>query len=1129
MSGTPPGTGAQPGGLLSYFARHRTVANLLMALMLGAGLLAWPNMRAQYLPDVVIDGITVGVQWDGAGAEAVDAGIVQVLGPALQAVAGVTETSARSSEGSARIDLEFTPGTNMDRAAENVQQAIDSAGNLPDDAEEPTLRRGGWTDRVTDVVITGPVGVDQLGRFADEMVVQLFQAGVTQATVRGIAAPGILVEVPSQALIANDIGLSDIADRIAAETTGSAVGDVSGAARIRTGAETRSREAIAAIPLRSDPDGATLTVGDVARIIVLGPDRSRAYYVGDDPAVMIGVVRGADGDAIGLQDSVERVAASLQPTLPAGTRIDLINARAEEITGRLNLLFKNGVQGLALVVVLLFLFLNARTALWVAAGIPTAMLAAVALMYAAGITINMISLFALILTLGLVVDDAIVVGEHADYRARHLGEPSVVAAERAAQRMFSPVLAASLTTCIAFLGLVVVGGQFGSLISDIPFTVIVVLAASLVECFLILPRHLSHGLGGSQAWYDAPSRIMNRGFDAFTRAVFRPLIALVVRARYVVLAGALLLLSSQIALVVRGDVRWVFFANPEQGEVTGNVAMLPGATRDDTRAMMAEMQRATAALSARLADADGGRNPVAHVVAEIGGNAGRGIAGADDKDPDLLGSISIGLVDTDDRSVTAAAFVSALQDEVVQHPMAETVSFRSYGAGPGGDGLDIQLSGADALTLKAAAEALKTDLSRYPEVTALEDSLPYDREELVLTLTPQGAALGLSIDALGADLRARLGGIEAASFPDGVRSVTVRVELPAGEVAADFLDATQIRTPDGAFVPLGDVVQVEARSGFGTVRRENGVPLISVTGNLSDDDPDRAAQIQSEIDTRILPAIGARYGIQTVQAGLSAQADAFLSDAATALILVLGGIYASLAWIFSSWSRPLVVMAVIPFGLVGAIWGHHVWDIPLSLFTVVGLIGMTGVIINDSIVLVTTIDEQAATRGLVPAIIDGSASRLRPVLLTTLTTVLGLGPLLYERASQAAFLKPTVVTLVYGLGFGLVLVLLVVPATMAVQADLARQMRSARRALMSRRAALRGPAVLGAALAVALFAGTVAPVLVTGSAWDPASAVLPLLAAGTGAAMAVFVAGLAVALLAIYAASALVLVVRHRA
>ena len=1112
---------AGAGGLLSYFTRHRTAANLLLVLMIAAGILAIPNMRAQFFPDVVVDDLTVTVAWDGAGAEDVDSAIVQVLEPVLLAVEGVTESSSRSTEGSARIRLEFEPGYDIDRAAEDVQLALDGASSLPEDAEDPNVRRGGWSDRVTDVVIAGPVAVDQLARFADEMANRLFAEGVTSVQIQGVAAPSTIVEVRSLSLVEFDVSIADIATRIAEEADANPAGDVSGSARLRTGVAKRSAEEIGAIVLRSNPDGSKLTISDVAQIRVEGTDRERAYYVGDNPAIKMRVNRSAQGDAIGLQRSVEEVAERLSATLPAGVTISLTNARAEQITGRLDILLENGLTGLLLVVALLFLFLNARTAFWVAAGIPVAMLAAIALMYVAGITINMISLFALIITLGIVVDDAIVVGEHADFRVRKLKEHPVVASENAARRMFSPVFSATLTTIIAFFGLTVIGGRFGETIADIPFTVIVVLAASLIECFLILPNHMSHAIAHSakEHWYDMPSRVVNRGFEWVRDTLFRPLMAGVIAARYPVFALALVALASQVALFIRGDVSWRFFNSPEQSEVTGNFAMLPGATRSDTIEMMREMQRATQMVADQF-EAEHGVNPLKFVSAEIGGNSGRAISGTESKDADQLGAITIELIDADSRPYTSFAFVSALQDSIVQHPMAETVSFRSWGSGPGGDSLDVQMFGADSDTLKAAAEALKTELAVYPEISGLEDTLAYDKEELILELTPQGQALGLSIDSLGRVLRNRLGGIEAATYPDGSRSATIRVELPEEELSADFLDRTQIRTPDGIYVPLADVVTTQSRTGFSTVRRENGLQLISVIGDLDDDDAARASEIKQIINDDILPRIQSNFGVETQLSGLSEQENRFLSDALNGLILVLLGIYLTLSWIFSSWTRPLVVMAIIPFGLVGTIYGHALWEIPMSMFTVVGLIGMVGIIINDSIVLVTTVDEYAQDRGLVPAIIDGAADRLRPVMLTTLTTVLGLAPLLYEGSTQAEFLKPTVITLVYGLSFGLVLVLLVVPSLMAMQADVHRQIQSARRALRGRSMAMALPAGLGAVAGLALFAATVLPVVLTGAPWTPMAALFPMLAGGLGAAIGLFLTGVALLLLVIYVVAA---------
>ena len=1122
------------GGILSYFTRHATAANLLLVVLILAGVVSFPRMRAQFFPDVIVDNVTVSVDWEGAGAEDVDAAIVQVLEPAMLSVEGVKQTNSRSVEGRARITLDFEPGWDMGRAAEDVQAAVDAVTTMPEDAEDAVVQRGRWRDRVTDVVITGPVGIDQIARFADEFVARLYTEGVTRTTIRGLAERETVVEVSSVDLITHDISIAQIADVIKEEVNADPAGDVTGAsARVRTGVEKRAPDQIERIVLRSNPDGTKLTIGDVARVRVEGVSRNRSYFVGENQAISIRVDRSDKGDAIGIQETVEDVAARMQGTLPEGVEIQLIRTRAEAITGRLNILLDNGATGLVLVVGLLFLFLNARTAIWVAAGIPTAMLAAIALMYVAGLTINMMSLFALIITLGIVVDDAIVVGEHADARARRLNEPPLVAAENAARRMAMPVFSSTLTTIIAFFGLTVIGGHFGSLIADIPFTVIVVLAASLVECFLILPNHMAHALKhtAKEHWYDIPSRVVNRGFRWFREVIFRRLVKLVIMARYPVIAGVILVLASQAVLFIGGDVKWRFFNAPERGSVTGNFAMLPSATRADTLEMMREMQRATEELG-REYEERFGRNPLDYVIAEIGGNSGRPIPGSDTMDADLLGGIAIELIDADLRPYSSFAFVGELQDRVARHPLVETVSFRGWRSGPGGDALDVQFYGADSDTLKAASEALKTALAEFPEVSAVEDSLNYDKEELILELTPQGRALGFSIDALGRVLRHRLNGLEAATYPDGPRSARIRVELPEGELTADFLESSLMRAPQGSYVPLADLVTVQSRTGFSTVRRENGVRQIKVTGDISEDDPARAEFIMTQLQEDILPRIASEQQVEWQLAGLAEQEDSFLSDARTGLILVLTGIYLVLAWVFSSWTRPVVVMAIIPFGLVGTIFGHWYHEVPLSMFTVIGLIGMTGIIINDSIVLVTTIDDYARDRGLIPSIIDGAADRLRPVFLTTATTVLGLAPLLFERSQQAQFLKPTVITLVYGLGFGMVLVLIVVPALIAIQSDVARQVAALRRAARATRASGLRAVVAGAFLAMAgWLVVTVGWMVWQGQLHPALIEALPVVSQVTGMAMTVglFIAGaLAITIFSFLVGAIGLLLVRRR-
>ncbi|MEY8118774.1 efflux RND transporter permease subunit [Falsihalocynthiibacter sp. BN13B15] len=1116
-------------GVLSYFTRHATAANLLLVVMIALGLAAAPRMRAQFFPDIVIDNVSVSVRWEGAGSEDVDSAIIQLLEPVLLSVEGVETSTSTSREGSASVSLDFEDDWDMARATDDVQSAVNTISNLPEGADDPVVRRGAWRDRVTDVVLTGPVDAEQLGRLADEFVARLFAEGVTRASIRGLSAPETIVEVTATSLIQNDLSMAQIASVIAAEAAADPAGDVEGAnIRVRTGVAKKSIDEISSVVIESKSDGTQLTVGDVATITTYGVDHDRAYFVGDNPAIVVRVDRSAQGDAIGIQKQVEKVAAEMRTVVPQGVSVSLINTRAEAITGRLNLLLENGLMGLALVVTLLFLFLNARTAIWVAAGIPVAMLAAVAIMYAGGLTFNMISLFALIITLGIVVDDAIVVGEHADFRARRLGESPVEAAENAARRMAPPVFSATITTVIAFFGLVAIGGRFGSLIADIPFTVIAVLIASLVECFLILPNHLSHALAhsGKNHWYDAPSRVVNRGFGDVRDNFFRPMMRLVVRLRYPVFAAGILLLASQAAVFIRGDVQWRFFNAPELSTITGNFAMVDGATRDDTKVMMREMQRAVEVLGTRY-EVEHGTNPVAYSLAEIGGNAGRGFSGVESKDSSLLGAISVELIDADLRPYSSFTFLADLQDEMVQTPRTELVSFRGGRSGPGGDALDVQFYGASAVTLKEAAEALKTALISFPEVSALEDTLSYDKEELILELTPQGQSLGFAIDDLGRILRDRLNGIEAATYPDGPRSAIIRVELPKGELGADFLEQSYLRAESGSYVPLGDIVTVKRQTGFSTVRRENGLRVVTVTGDISDDDPARAVAISAQLRDEILPQIESDFGVGWNQSGLDEQGRDFLNDAFLGLILCLTGIYLVLAWVFSSWTRPIVVMAIIPFGLVGTIYGHAVWDVPLSMFSVVGLIGMTGIVINDSIVLITTIDEYAEERGLFPAIVDGVADRLRPVMLTTLTTVLGLSPLLFETSSQAQFLKPTVITLVYGLGFGMVLVLLVVPSLVAIQSDTARHVAAFKRAIrfpVGGAVASWSVAIL-VGLSAVIFAATLGAALLTGALWAPLLAAVPRLADGPvmPTAFGVFVAGILLATLAVYLIGAVVM------
>ncbi|WP_420414172.1 efflux RND transporter permease subunit [Roseibium sp.] len=1041
-----------PGGprfasFLDYMVQHRTAANLLLLLMLLFGIAAGTQIRTQFFPDFVREDVDIDISWSGAGPEDMDRTVVEILGPQLLSINGVDEATSVAREGRASIELKFEDGWDMGQATDEVKAAVDQArSSLPDGIDEPVITRGVYRDRVTDVVIYGPVDIDQLARFAEDLQTQLFREGVTRVSLRGLENPIIRVNVGEAMLIQHNLTIDGIADVVAAEMETTPAGDVSGgSARLRTGQNRRSEQELGEIVLKAPAQGEKLHLRNVAEIKTEGVESGRAYFHTGMPAVVLQVYRSAQGDTISIQRDVERVTAAYQESLPEGVLVQLTRTRSQNIIDRLSILIENGLFGLGLVLAFLFLFLSSRTAFWVAAGIPVAMTATIGLMYFFGLTLNMVSVFALIICLGIVVDDAIVVGEHADFLHRR-GYSPAEAASLAARRMTAPVFSASITTLIAFAGLVAIGGRFGTLIADIPFTVSVVLIASLVESFLILPAHMRHSLAASkkQHWYDWPNRMFNRAFVWYREHIFRRVMSWVITARYPTLGFAVMILALSLSLFFDGSVRWRFFNAPERTVISASFAMVPGADRTNTKDMVKELERALYTAGQRYEE-EYGSNPLKFALTVVGGNMGRGLAGADTKDADLLGGITIELIDPDLRPYSAYGFIRDWRKEINRPPLLETLSVRGDHSGPGGDAIDIRLYGASTETLKAAAESLKLALSSLDGVSGLEDTLAYDKPELNLTLTPRGEALGFNTDDVARILRNRLEGVEVAEFPVGRRTATVKVLMPDDEVDSAFLYTTRIRTNAGAYVPLNEIVEVSSSYGFASVRRTDGLKTLQVTGDISEDDPEAASLVMKRLTEEFLPQLAAEFDVESEVRGLAEQESSFLTDAMFGFALCLAGIYLTLAWIFESWTRPLTIMLIIPFGAIGMLWGHYLHGIPLSMFSVVGFIGMSGIIINDSIVLVTTIDDYAKSQPFKKALINGVSDRLRPVILTSATTVFGLAPLLFETSRQAQFLLPTVITLSYGLAVGLFLVISITPALLAIQHDAGMAISSGRR------------------------------------------------------------------------------------
>ncbi len=1041
------------GAFFGYFIAHSTIANLVLVLVIVLGFFSISKLRSQFFPDVVIETISVSVNWSGAGAEDLDTGVVGYLEPSLLELEGIEKIVSRSYEGVSRITIDFVSNWDMNKALDDVKLAVEEAQNLPDDIDKIDVKRRIWRDRVTNIVFSGSFTIEQLEKYSDEFLQLLYSKGITKTTSRGGMEPIVRVIVPEISLLKNNLTLRELSNTVSTGASSRPAGETyDGLARLKAGSEKTRQVDLAKITAKTLSSGESIKLGDIS-VISIDESPTVEFFKGDNPAIITRVDRGPEGDAIEIQEKVEALIEEFQLNMPETLNIELSGTRTEAIKNRLNILISNGVVGLILVLFFLFLFLNAETALWVAVGIPAALFASFGLMYLIGISINMISLFALIICLGIVVDDAIVVAEHADYRASSLKEDPYNAAKNAATFMGLPVFTATITTILAFSGLVLIGGRFGSLIADIPYTVILVLLASLLECFIILPNHMFHSLKNSAKrvrWYNAPSRKFNEKFEVFKNGYFRNFIKLNLQYRYLSFVFMLSLLFCSISLLVAGDVKWRFWNPPEIGRLTANIAMVSGAERKDTTVMLRELERANKKVSEEF-EKENGRNPITFQISQVGGNEGRGIAGAENKDKDLLGSFTIELIDADLRPYSSFTYLAALQDEVNKSPLLETISFRRWGSGPGADGISINLAASDTKNLKEAAEQLKASLAPYEEISALEDTQGYDKTEYIITLTDRGKKLGYTIDSIGRQLSDRLNGIEAVTFLKGNKTGKIIMELAKEDLKGDFIYNAKVRSANGHYGSLSDIVEIKAQYGFSSVTREDGQKIITVTGQLSEEDAEQAELVKDRIINEILPAIEDGFGVVSSVTGLAEQERRFLNEALIAFLLCILGIYLTLAWVFASWSRPMIIMLIIPFGLIGALWGHYVYGIALSMFSIIGLIGMTGIIINDSIVLISTFNEYKKKMDSIGAIIKATSDRLRPILLTTLTTVFGLAPLLFEQSRDAQFLKPTVITLVFGLGFGMLILLIIVPVFIAVQNDFYRNYKSFTRFVVSAR------------------------------------------------------------------------------
>jgi multidrug efflux pump subunit AcrB len=1022
--------------MIRFFAQHRTAANLLLALMVVCGITAIGKINRQFFPDFGIDIVTVSVTWPGASASDVEKNIIQSIEPELRFLNGVKKIGSTAYEGRASVVIEFDTGHSMQEALSDIESAVGQVTTLPDNSERPEIKRIVRYESISKLVVSGDFTERSLRERARHIRDDLLERGIDRVDLSGIRHDEIWVEMKPEALHQYDLELKDVADTIRATSQDIPAGELGGGeSQVRSlGLLTKARE-VARVEIKALSDGRRILLGDISSVSESYREEDNRVYRHGKNAIELDIKRSVNTDALDSSETVSNYVEELNSRLPPQIQVEQYDVRAKSIRERIELLLRNGIGGLILVLAVLFLFLNARVAIWVAIGIPASLLATVAIMWVSGQTINMISLFGMIMAIGIVVDDAIVVGEHAEYQFRQ-GLSSLEAAVTGATRMAAPVLASTMTTVAAFLPLFVISGIMGQIISAIPFVVVAVLVASLVECFLVLPAHLAHSLkrenttsekAGFRVWFD-------NGFEQFKEFKFKRFARFSVRNRYATVVFAVAALIISVGAILGGRVGYQFFPSPEAETIYAKLEMRKGTSREETKRAILAVE---ASLYSALTEMDVDPNDlVVMTLAKTGVSVGTGGQMSLGSDSALAG-VHAELVSSEERDMKASEVIQVWRKAASIPNNASSLTFESQRSGPPGGDLDVRLSGGSVAKLKEAAQEVALLLSKYSGVSDIEDNLPYGKPETHIQLNSRGRALGFSTVSLANQVRDAVDGIVAKRFPRGEEEVWIRVQYDRDLVRAGLLNKLYVRAPDGSRVKLMGVADFKKETGFSIIRREDGQREVSIRAEV-DMTMTRPQHLRQGLVRDGLEDICNRHGLSYKFGGRAQEEKETTSDMLVGTVLGLVFIYIILAWVFSSYIRPFVIMAVIPTGFVGAVLGHAVWGFDLTILSIFAILGLSGIVINDSIVLVKTVDERAVKETLLDAVVNGSGDRLRAVILTSATTIGGLLPLLFETSLQAQFLIPMALTLVFGLALTTFIVLILIPALILIEDDICR-------------------------------------------------------------------------------------------
>ncbi|MFK5955957.1 MAG: efflux RND transporter permease subunit [Planctomycetota bacterium] len=1037
--------------LIAWCAHNTVAANLAMVAIILIGALTVGTLRQEVVPNIVMDSAMITVVYPGASPEEVEQGVIMRIEKEVQGLAGVDQVKATANEGVGVVTVDFLEGENRQEMLDDIKAAMDRIDNFPADTEEPEVILLEINNRVMNIAIWGEADQKSLREAARIVEDQLIQQPDI-SLVRLTNAPNyeISIEVSEEALRRYQLSFDEVVAAVrksSIDIPGGGIKTIGGEILLRTQGQAYLGSEFAALPLRTLPNGTRLMIGDVAAVKDTFVESDQSNRFNGNPAVMLEILRVGNQEALVMADQVLAALKLAQMQLPEGIHLDKINDDTLLLRGRLDLMLRNGKQGLILVLIALALFLRLRLAMWVTLGIPIAFLGATTLMPSLDVSVNLISLFGFIVVLGIVVDDAIVVAENV-HEHRQRGKSGLQAAIEGTQEMAKPVVFAVLTTIAAFVPMMLMPGNMGQFSRNIPLIVIAVLAFSLVESLFILPAHLTHIPADKANTKLGPwgrlQAAVDRMLEGFLKRIYIPSLHFSLRWRYAMVALGVAVFMTTLGYVESGRIKFNFFPAMEADNVIGELQMPLGTPLAVTEAGIRRFEQAALTLQKELLNEEGkplirtittavGAQPLKSATQNNSGTYSLATTGSH------LAEVNLELLSAEERKMGGKEILAIWSERVGQIAGAEEISFSSDLMAANGD-INIQLAGPDMEMLRQAADELKARLASVAGVTRVRDTFREGKQEFKLELTPAGEALGFRMGDLGRQVRQAFYGEEAQSIQRDRDAVDVMVRYPRSErERLATLENMRLRTPSGAEVPLSVAANASLGRGYSKIDRLNRRRSISVLADINKEatTPD---EVLGVLAPQFLPALLERYpNLSYSLEGQQKEQSEFMGALTRIMAMALLAIFVLLAIPLKSYTQPLIIMSAIPFGLIGAIAGHVLLGYDLAIFSLIGVVALSGIVINDSLVMMDLINrERSQNVPLLKAVQDSGVRRFRAIMLTTLTTFLGLTPLLLEKSLQAKFLIPMAVSVAFGVVFATLITLLLVPSLYLILEDVKR-------------------------------------------------------------------------------------------